>query len=221
MLNPFEIPKPDYTFTLTPPDIPAVIEVAEAKEETIPEKIKRISQQYEIDEILLLEIVRAESQFENKCNIKGCKYGIGLAQIVQSTFDEQCEGDVKSEEDNLTCAAKMLRNGDYWRWEQSWDKWLPKIDQKLANKIKVSCSCVAYVQSKGIKIKGNASSFMPNSTPAVGTLALFRYPSAHVAVVVSLGAENFTVDEANWKPCVIGRRTVSYSNAALIGFYKP
>ena len=193
----------------------------EAKEETIQEKIKRISQEYEIDEILLLEIVRAESQFENKCNTKGCKYGIGLAQIVQSTFDEQCEGDVKNEEDNLTCAAKMLKNGDYWRWEQSWDKWLPKIDPDLAYKIKISCSCVQYAQHKGIKIKGNASSFMPNSTPAVGTLALFRYPSAHVAEVVWLGAEIFMVDESNWKPCVIAKRIVRYDNIGLIGFHKP
>ena len=208
-------------FKLTPPEVPPIIETVEAKEETIEEKIKRISLEYEIDDLLLYSIVEAESQFQNVCNTKGCRYGIGPAQIVQSTFDERCIGDVNNIDDNLSCAAKLLVNGDYWRWEQSWDKWLPKIDPKLAYKIKIKCSCVQYAQHLGIKIKGNASSFIPNSMPEVGTLALFRYPTAHIALVTSLGGETFTVDESNWKPCIIAKRTVRYDNAALIGFYKP
>lgn len=81
------------------------------------------------------EITRAESHFRNICNTDGCRYGIGPMQIVRSTFKEQCEGDVFNTEDNITCGLTMLERGHYWRWQQSVDKWFPKLSKKARKKI--------------------------------------------------------------------------------------
>ena len=170
----------------------------------------------------MYSIIEAESQFQNTCNTKGCAYGIGPAQIVQSTFDEQCEGNINNEQDNLECAAKMLKNGDYWRWEQSWNKWLPKIATSTRNNILKLCSCIHGIRSREIFIKGNAKDIPTGDPPTLGALAKFYYPSTrsyHVALITNMNSESFTVYETNFSKCKEGRRKVFYQDPALIGFY--
>ena len=212
-------------FKLTPPEPSPVIEiikVAEAKEETIEEKIKRISQEYEIDVLLLYSIVEAESQFQNVCNTKGCRYGIGPAQIVQSTFDEQCEGDINNVDDNLTCAAKLLNKGDYWRWEQSWNKWLPKIDSKLAYKIRTLCSCMWGLRAMGINLKGNATDLIPNSTPTIGGVVKLIYNRiGHAAKITKFTKDGMLVRETNYKKCAWTTREIAFNDPAIAGFLIP
>ena len=72
-----------------------------------------------------LRIAECESGFRNVCNVYSCDNGIGIYQILQSTFEEQCDGDVYNARDNIDCALKMLKDGQLWRWDQSrhcWDK---------------------------------------------------------------------------------------------------
>lgn len=74
-----------------------------------------------------------ESEFENVPNENGEKYGKGIYQFIQSTWDVTCEGDVWDVEDNIDCATKLLAAGETQHWgtaETDWGTyhcWKPKI----------------------------------------------------------------------------------------------
>ncbi|MEK7503245.1 MAG: hypothetical protein AAB556_02255 [Patescibacteria group bacterium] len=104
--------------------------------ETVTETFDRLSKSFdgEIKEIGHA-ITNAESDFRNICNTEGCRYGIGPMQIVRSTFEEQCQGNVFNQEDNIKCGLTMLKRGHYWRWYQSVDKWFLKLSKKAQKRI--------------------------------------------------------------------------------------
>ena len=72
---------------------------------------------------LAVKIAHCESKFKNVPNSDGSRYGIGVMQIVQTTFDENCEGDVWNADDNIRCAVKMMAKGELWRWDMSRHCW--------------------------------------------------------------------------------------------------
>lgn len=77
-----------------------------------------------VDPELAIGIAKCESNFRNVCNERyGCRSGISIFQIVKTTFDEQCEGDVYDVKDNIDCALKMMSRGEYWRWDSSSKCW--------------------------------------------------------------------------------------------------
>jgi len=107
-----------------------------SKNETVKETFDRISKPLDsATREIGHAITHAESNFRNVCNTDGCRYGIGPMQIVKSTFQEQCEGDVFNQEDNIKCGFLMLGRGHYWRWQQSIDKWFPKLSKKAQKRI--------------------------------------------------------------------------------------
>lgn len=85
--------------------------------------IKLVAREQWVDPTLALRIANAESEFRNVNNTNGSKFGIGIFQIVQSTFDEQCQGDIYNEADNINCAIKMMSKNQYYRWNPSKLKW--------------------------------------------------------------------------------------------------
>lgn len=98
----------------------------------------------------------------------------------------------------LKFAAEKIANGEEYLW--------------------VSCNCYAYA-SLFNKLPRMVD-IVPNSNyPRVGGLVVFRYANEkHLATVVSVEQEGFWVKEANFSPCVIGNRFVSWQDKALKGF---
>jgi len=205
------------------PVSPPVNEIVEKRELSIPEQITDIGQLWgeELTE-LALAIHQAENPDNEECNLNGCKFGIGAMQIVQSTFDEQCEGDVYNNKDNILCAFKMLENGEYWRWLPSYEKWYPKLSlawQKKIGNLPLRCSCVLYAHSQGVDVPLiNADDIQPNSSPAILSGILFGY--GHVGVIYAFSEEGFYIKEANFKKCEITRRLVEFNDPHIIGFYR-
>lgn len=177
-------------------------------------------------------MARAESQYKNVCNIeKGCIAGIGIFQILQSTFDEQCKTtgtpimtDVYNEDDNIQCGIKMIKNEDYWRWNPSMDKWLPKLSTSSREKIESLCSCVKGLRSFDVDFPSikYARDLPANSTFHVGAVVLFDYPNnnlGHVALITKLTPEYMIVKDTNYKKCAYTERKVYYDDKYIRGFY--
>ena len=100
--------------------------------ETVEETFVRIAQEYGAHaQHIGHAITRAESDFRNTYNTEGCRYGIGPMQIVKSTFEEQCVGDVYNTEDNIRCGLMLIEQRELWRWKQSAHRWLPVLRKDL------------------------------------------------------------------------------------------
>lgn len=95
-----------------------------ANNASVERLIKETAERYDVSAELALAIAEAESDFRNICNEKyGCSRGIGVYQIGQTTFDEQCEGNIFENKNNIDCAISMMSQNQYWRWKQSYGKW--------------------------------------------------------------------------------------------------
>ena len=209
------------------PEIQTPILVNEIVQETQVNKPKSISEL--IKEFstgttteISMAIVGAESQFKNVCNKDGCLYGIGPFMIVQSTFDEQCSGTSTSTLDNLKCGFKMIKEEQYWRWDESWNKWLPKLSTTTQDYIKERCFCVYAVNKWGLKTPAvwEASEIKSNSTPGIGVGILMDYEGiGHIALIRAITRDGFWVREANYIKCKITERLVPYNDPHIVGFY--
>jgi len=94
--------------------------------------------------------------------------------------------------------------------------------EKKEEPYNINCYCVSFARLfvKDLP-RGNANSFLPNTQPAVGRIAIFNYNGlSHIAVISSLEATGFVVTEANYKPCEKTVRLVKYNDKYLIGFYE-
>ena len=213
---------PVATIAPQPPGIVQIHPIAEEKPgKTIEDTIEEFSAPLGADfEKLAFAIARAESHYRNICNYDDCTKGIGVFQIVQSTFDEQCSGDPYVVEDNVRCAVKMLLNREYWRWEQSAHEWMKALNEVT---IPTECSCVKSARSFGVKIPlgMNAEDFIPNAQPSVGALALFKYKNAfHVALITEISGDGFFIREGNYDFCRIGKRFILWTDPAIRGFWE-
>lgn len=114
------------------------LEIEPYPKEEYKSYIRLVARNYGVDEILALRIANVESEFRNVCNSGGCIYGIGVFQIVQSTFDEAVEkmyvdySELGYElsgispyniKDNIDVAIYMMSRGEYWRWNASKSCW--------------------------------------------------------------------------------------------------
>ena len=206
-------------FKLTPPEVPAIIETVEAKEETIPEKIKRITG----NDPLLLAIAEAESNFNPEAtNSKSTAKG--LFQILKGTAKKYCpEANLFNPEENIECAKKIYEDKKWQPWMSSFPKWKDKIDKQIVNEIITSCSCMAYLHTRGILVKGNASDLVPNSTPIKGGVVVFKYPSgaSHAALIERIMGDKMVISESNYYPCEKSKRTISFADKNIYGFLIP
>lgn len=77
-----------------------------------------------IEDNRLFKIIECESNFRNICNYDGCRYGIGVAQIIQTTAD-YCSKKLGKEinpynpMDNIECANWLIENEGVRHWKQS------------------------------------------------------------------------------------------------------
>ena len=85
----------------------------------------------------------------------------------------------------------------------------------------VKCSCVKGVRSFGAYIPygTNAVDIKPNTTVAVGTIAIFKYTTTHhIAYVKSIEEKGFLIQETNFKECQYGERFIKWNDPYLEGF---
>ena len=193
----------------------------EKVEETVEQIFERVSKEYSADlRAIARVIVDAESKFQNVCNKEfGCIAGIGPFQIVQSTFDENCEGDAYNAEDNIRCGFVMLEDGEYWRWSPSAKVWLPKLPKET---VPMACSCIKTARSLGANIPYGtyAADLVPNTELKQGVVALFRYSGvSHAAMVTEVLADGFWIYEGNYQRCRFSERFIPLTDPALIGFW--
>jgi len=94
--------------------------------------------------------------------------------------------------------------------------------EKKEEPYNINCYCVSFARLfvKDLP-RGNANSFLPNTQPAVGRIAIFNYNGAsHVGVVTSLEGEGFWITEANYSKCKKTTRFIFWDDDALVGFYE-
>jgi hypothetical protein len=149
----------------------------------------------------------------------------GLFQFLDGTWEEQCDGDPLSPADNISCGLALIEKGETWRWGSSYHAWLPKIDKPIADEIRRLNSCMVALNYWGVRVSGNAMDLVPNTQPAVGVVALFKYGDGvnqhHAALITDIEENGFWVRETNFKRGQETRRFVSWKDKNLRGFHSP
>uniref|UniRef100_A0A6H1ZTX5 Uncharacterized protein n=1 Tax=viral metagenome TaxID=1070528 RepID=A0A6H1ZTX5_9ZZZZ len=205
---------------------------------TISDKIIDSSQNSTTTEITLA-IHKAENPNNEECNSDGCKFGIGPMQIVQSTFDEQCNGDVYNENDNIQCGIELIDAGQLQRWKQSaWDMpkhqgWLNRLSTTtreyalgiLNDNELEKCSCLAYMRELGHDFPRvpDPSYLKPNSPPVIGGLILLDFKLPHIGEVLDFRPGVILYKERilfNGQ-CSTKINWISYGDKRIRGFYSP
>ena len=87
----------------------------------------------------------------------------------------------------------------------------------------ILCSCILTARWLGSSVKGNAIDLIPNSTPVIGGLIVFkkgkRINDGHVAVIKGFREDGFIVVEGNYKPCTLTTRVVPFNWPTIVGFW--
>lgn len=86
------------------------------------------------------------------------------------------------------------------------------------------CSCIKTARRLGIAIpyNTNASDFIPNTTPHVGALVLFKFTNDiyHVAYIDKITNDGLFILQGNKEKCKYTEEWISWDNPYLIGFWK-
>lgn len=85
------------------------------------------------------------------------------------------------------------------------------------------CSCVSLAKSLihyGERV-GLARNWPRNTDiPAVGEVVILNEsPQGHVATITQVWADEFKVDEANYKPCERSQRTIKINDPDILGYW--
>ncbi len=177
---------------------------SEPEKPTIESLISDIAKEYKISSTTLFNL--ADSESELNPDPKGHNDGgraAGIMQIHYKTWGFTKE-QVLDPEFSLSFAAKHIAEGDAWKY------WTPM-------------NCYTFVNTKFNFTLPPMDVLYPNSPIKVGSVAIFMYSGGvkHVALVTNIKGGNFVVQEANYKPGVIGNRTIPLSDPHLIGFWTP
>lgn len=95
------------------------------------------------------------------------------------------------------------------------------LEVKIEN---IFCSCVQTANYLNPKVPlQDADKFKPNSNPAVGTLALFKFSNGvyHVALIDKIGDKGFHIKQGNKIKCMFSEEWIDWNNPYLTGFYDP
>ena len=102
------------------------------------------------------------------------------------------------------------------------------VETKLAQSPQKSygynpCNCVSFARWKtgiDVGIIGVAGNHPVNSiNPIVGGYVIFKGNPGHIAVVTSVDNDFITIEEANYKPCAYGTRTINLNQSNIKGYY--
>lgn len=105
-----------------------IVVVTEVKPTSTIGLIAYYAEQHGADVNTSFWIAWCESGLENVPNSASEIHGKGIYQFVQSTWNENCDGDIWNVEDNIRCGTKLIAAGELWRWQPySGHCWLPKL----------------------------------------------------------------------------------------------
>lgn len=86
---------------------------------TVEGKIIKYAKEFGADANLAVAVAYAESCFEPTAKNPSSSAS-GVFQFVKKTWEENCEGDVFNEDDNIKCGVKLLAQKDGIKhWEAS------------------------------------------------------------------------------------------------------
>lgn len=186
---------------------PLIVEIPAVQYETPPEEpetnihalISDIAAEYDISSTTLDNLVWSESRYNPDATGDGNR-AFGLTQIHLNYWDVT-EEEARDPVFNLTFAAQKIANDDEYLW--------------------TSCNCYSLVKTRVANLP-RIVEIVPNSNLKIGAVAIFQYGSVkHLAYVTSMGENGtFIVQEANYKPCLIGTRTIHTSDSHLQGFWE-
>ena len=84
------------------------------------------------------------------------------------------------------------------------------------------CSCILYLQERGLNIRGNAVDLVPNTDrPFVGGVVIFHYPSgvAHASYIeIVFPSGNFRVSEWNYREGQYTERNIFKDDKNIYGY---
>ncbi len=191
--------------TATPPVVfvASDVVVPDAEPVTVQSLISDVAEQYHVSSTTLYNVAKSESHLQ--ADPHGHNDGglaCGIVQIHAELWNMDCDELISHPELGLSFLAKHIKAGDAWKY------W-------------TSLNCYTFVDTKlGFGLPKMAA-IVPNTTMRVGTVAVFVYKGGvkHIALVTATHAGSFTVQEANFKPGVIGAREVSLTDPFLQGFW--
>lgn len=159
--------------------------------------VSEIAEEYGIATSTLHNLVKSESQYDP---LADNGYDRGLAQISRKWHPEVTDKCAFDSRCALRWTAQRIKDGYLYEW--------------------VAANCFSYA-SLFVKLPRMAD-IKPNTTPAVGRIAVFKYKSLkHIAVITKLNDKTFEVKESNYVAALIGTRSVSWDDPALLGFFEP
>ena len=91
-------------------------------ERSIPELIAHTCKEYNTDSTLPLNIAWCESNF-NPSVKNASSTATGIFQFLESTWEENCVGDVLDPIANIRCGVRLISSGGVGAWQESYSCW--------------------------------------------------------------------------------------------------
>lgn len=169
--------------------------------ESIEDKINRIAEVNGISTTTLYNLSFSESSLgEKRVGDSGDSCGIihHMRQFYPEQF-ERCEDD----EFILTFASQQIAKGN--------------------ESIYVPCNCYAFAKVLVDYKLPPMREIVPNSiVPRVGGLVILYYGKVkHIAVIQEVSEIGIRIREANYEPCALGERTLTWSQLVKAGYWHP
>ena len=196
-----EAPTQEVSFVAT------VVEPVEAPEPptlNVQALVSDIAKEYGVSSTTMYNVAKSESELQ--ADPPGYNDGglaCGVVQVHADVWNLDCDELKEKPQIGLELLASRMKIGDAWKY------WTP-------------LNCYTFVNTKfGFGLPKMAG-IVPNSEPLEGSVAIFQYSNGikHVAYVTSVQEGKFSVQEANFKPGLIGTRIISLQDPFLVGFYQ-
>lgn len=194
------VPIPAWTLTYQAPWSGRPFEHVEAsvapQNLTLQDQAIIIAEEYGISTTTLFNLIASESNWNPKAVSKTGDYG--LVQINLASHSDITKEQALDPIFSLQWAAQHIKEGQESIW--------------------VACNSWSFVKVQIPSLPPMAG-IQPRDGPTKGSVAIFDYHGLkYVAYVTDLGGDSFGVLEADYKPCVIGSRRVSWDDPTLSGF---
>jgi hypothetical protein len=160
----------------------------------------RIALEYGVPTTTLFNLVEYESKWNPKAD-NG--FDRGLVQINRASWPDITDEQAFDPEFSLRFAAEKIKNDEQHLW--------------------VVCNCYLLAEVLTDYKLPRMIDIIPNEIyPKVGGLVILRYTNnKHIVVVTKVTEEGIWIREANFKPCALGSRLLSWQDPHIKGYYSP
>ena len=170
--------------------------------ESLQELATQIAGKYGVPATTLFNLIESESDWNPDAYNERSR-DRGLAQISEIYHPEVSDEEAFDPEFALNFAAKTLAEGSEYQQY-------------------VVCNCYSLVKTK-IRGLPKMVSIIPNTPePIAGMVAVFDYSGTkHIAYITGVDTTGIEIFEANYEPCKVSSRFVSYDDPHLLGYWTP